>query len=202
MAAWLIMYHDVFNFEHLMNEWWINGMYVCSYVCVCVCMYVCMYVRNVRMYKMYPVTAPWSSTNSRRISTSAKPFIWKHHTSLLVSTFTRFFCRLAFFERTVRHAYGDSPRLYKDSDHLQLSSYTVKSGLKEDVSLIHSATYNFIRFFKAPYNITIYIYIYIYIYIFRHTYTQLSLFCLQEDEVSGIVSFASSWDLPGRCVQS
>jgi hypothetical protein len=39
------------------------------------------------------VRTPWSPTNSWRISTSTKTFIWKYLIALPASTFTRVFCR-------------------------------------------------------------------------------------------------------------
>jgi hypothetical protein len=82
----------------------------------------------------------------------------------------------------------------------------VKSGLNEAVSLIQSALLNFLN--SLYHNATsvflcvcVCVYIYIYIYIYIYTYIQHSLFCSQEDEVSGIVLFGSSGDLPGWCVK-
>ena len=63
--------------------------------------------------------------------------------ALPASTFTPIYYKTSFFDRTVPHAYGDSPWLYKYSDHLQISSYAVKSGLNEAVSKKQSGTSNF-----------------------------------------------------------
>jgi len=93
----------------------------------------------------------------------------EYQIALPASTFTRIFCRLAFLDRTVPQAYGDSPRSYKDSDSLQHSSYAVKSGwMKLFVWYsVHTHT-----------NIYIYIYIYLYILCFVHRRMKFLVFCL------------------------